>query len=76
MKKKLFLILFALLPMIVFAGAVEIDGIYYNLVSEVKTAEVTSGSFKYSGEIIIPEVVIFEGEEYRVTSIGDHAFAD
>lgn len=58
------------------AEAVEIDGIYYNLVSKAKTAEVTSNPNKYSGEVVIPETVEFEGATYRVTSIGDPAFGN
>ena len=51
-----------------------IDGIYYDLDTETNTASVTSGSVKYSGEIIIPSSVESEGIEYPVTSIGYGAF--
>ena len=51
-----------------------IDGIYYDLDTETNTASVTSGSVKYSGEIIIPSSVESEGIEYSVTSIGFKAF--
>ena len=76
MKKQLLLIVMTLLPMVAMADPVEIDGIYYNLVSKVKQAEVTkkpSGS--YSGSINIPSVVTYNGEEYSVTSIGEGAFS-
>ena len=33
---------------------VEVDGIYYNLISEGNVAEVTKGDNKYSGDITIP----------------------
>ena len=36
---------------------VEVDGIYYNLVSKVKTAEVTEGDKIYSGSITIPSSI-------------------
>ena len=60
-----------------FADAVEIDGIYYNLVSKIKSAEVTKKpSGKYSGSINIPETVTYngDGQTYTVTSIGYSAF--
>ena len=60
-----------------FAVAVEIDGIYYNLVSKFKGAEVTQKpSGKYSGSINIPETVTYngDGQTYTVTSIGSSAF--
>lgn len=60
-----------------FADAVEIDGIYYNLVSKAKSAEVTrKPSGIYSGRIKIPETVTYngDGQTYTVTSIGSSAF--
>ena len=72
-----------------FAYDVEIDGIYYNLDSHEyvyyvantfkdsveRTATVTSGyNDKYSGDIVIPEKVTYNGAEYNVTSIGWGAF--
>ena len=60
------------------ADAVKIDGIYYNLVSKMKIAEVTSNpnvsQNGYSGSINIPDSVIYEDKIYHVTSIGDKAF--
>ena len=74
MKKFYLLFLLALLPFVVYADPVEIDGIYYNLVSKVKTAEVTSNPNKYSGKVAIPKTVTYGGKEYSVTSIGESAF--
>lgn len=74
MNKKLLTLLLMLLPMISFAEAVEIDGIYYNLVSKLKTAEVTFNPDKYRGDIVIPESIEYDGEKYNVTSIGVNAF--
>jgi len=46
--KKLFFTLFTfLLPMLASADAVEIDGVYYNLINKVQEAEVTSNPNKY-----------------------------
>ena len=49
--------------------------VYFRILSEEeKTAEIISGENKYTGDVVIPESVIYNGEEYRVTSIGDDAF--
>lgn len=53
---------------------VEIDGIYYNITSKTKQAEVTSGDIKYSGDIVIPSSIIVGDVEYVVTEIGNKAF--
>ena len=74
MKKQLLLLVMTLLPLAASAGAVEVDGIYYKLDTEAKTAEVTESSNEYSGSVAIPEKVQHEGTEYSVTSIGIYAF--
>ena len=58
------------------AEAVQIDGIWYNLVSKIKQAEVTkpTDGTKYSGAIVIPATVNYNDVEYSVTSIGEYAF--
>ena len=73
--KKLFLFLLTiLLPMVASADAVEIDGIYYNLISKAKVAEVVSSPNKYKGDVKIPDKVTYEEVEYTVTAIVDKAF--
>lgn len=57
-----------------FAEAVEIDGIYYNLVTKAKQAEVTSNPNLYIGAIKIPGTVSYNNVTYSVTSIGKYAF--
>ena len=57
-----------------------IDGIFYNLSLEDKTAEVTSGDDKvvrdyYSGDVVIPGIINYDGTTYKVTSIGPRAFS-
>lgn len=58
----------------------EVDGIAYNIISPTeKTVEVTySGDYYYpgiySGDIVIPEQVIYNNDTYSVTSIGKYAF--
>ena len=66
-----------LLPLLANAESVEINGIYYNLSTETNTAEVTHHPYDlgyYSGDIVIPETVNYEGISYSVTSIGWEAF--
>ena len=75
MKKLLFTILLTLLPLLASADAVEINGIYYKLTTgETNTAELTSGSTMYSGNVVIPASVTYNEVPYSVTSIGNHAF--
>lgn len=59
-----------------------VDGIYYKITSSTNlTVEVTyQGSSystyadEYSGEVVIPTTVTYEGNTYSVTSIGEYAF--
>ena len=74
MKKQLLLLVMMLLPMMAMSDAVEIDGIYYNLTSEPQVAEVTYNPNKYTGSVVIPEKVVYDGNEYTVTAIGIQAF--
>ena len=72
--------LFSLILSVVFSTSasaydVHIDGIYYNLSSKGKTAEVTSGEVKYSGDITIPSSIKVNDVDYPVTSIGGSAFS-
>ena len=73
MKKQLLLLVVILLPMVARAASVEIDGIYYELVSKAKQATV-KGAVLTSGNLIIPASVTYEKVEYSVTSIGSEAF--
>lgn len=54
--------------------AFEVNGIKYNVTSEGDlTVEVARK--EYSGDIVIPESVTYNNKKYRVTSIGERAFA-
>ena len=54
---------------------VEVDGIYYNLDTTNKTAEVTYiDGYYYSGVIVIPSSITVNESDYDVTSIGNYAF--
>ena len=72
--KQLLLIILALLPMLASADAVEIGGIYYNLISEGNAAEVTESPNKYTGSVVIPKTVTYNETVYSVVSIGEGAF--
>ena len=74
MKKLLFTIIAFFLPLLASADIVEVDGIFYNIIKKVKTAEVTSNPNKYSGAVNIPDKFIYDKVEYKVISIGDNAF--
>ena len=76
MKKFYFLFLLTLLPLMTSAaGQVEIEGIWYVLESNTKTASVVSNpNGKYSGFIDIPESVTYGEVTYSVTSIDRGAF--
>ena len=59
----------------------KVDGIYYDLNNDDKTASVTymglytsDNKDAYVGNIIIPESITHSGTTYSVTSIGDNAF--
>lgn len=73
MKKLTFLFLIILLPMMAGAQTL-IDGIYYNLNSDTKTAEVTNKPDYYIDGVIIPETVMYDDVAYTVTGIGYQAF--
>ena len=79
MKKQVLLLIMMVLPMVACAYDAYIDGIYYNFNSGEKTAYVTSNIKvflnNYSGDIIIPNEVTYNGEKYSVTSIGGYAFS-
>lgn len=62
----------------VFLSNVEVDGFYYNLDRNAKTAELTykDKTYRsYSGYINIPSSVFYEGNNYIVTSIGEDCFS-
>ncbi len=82
MKSLLLAVIGLLCSISVSAHDFEVEGIYYNITSETdKTVEVTyrggkynSYSNEYSGVVIIPESVTYNGNTYNVNSIRDYAF--
>jgi uncharacterized protein YjdB len=75
MKKFYLLFLLMLLPLVASADRVEINGIYYELNSTTKQAQVTGNPNHYTGKIVIPKTVTYQSVKYSVTSIGCYAFS-
>ena len=76
MKKNylLFACILAFLPCIkALAYDCEVDGIYYNRLS-TDEFEVTYGTNKYTGDIVIPEIVEYREKQFKVVQIGSNAF--
>ena len=57
------------------AADFSVDGIRYNILDEYSVA-VTSHDDGYSGDVIIPNKVTYDGVTYAVTTIGYRAFED
>ena len=75
--KHLFTMLLALVATTASAQDFEVDGICYNILSEDdRTVMVTESPYGYSGDVVIPAEVSYDGGTYRVTTIGDYAFSD
>lgn len=62
-----------LLPMVARAETVEIDGIYYYILSSDEV-EVIQGTNEYTGDVVIPETITYRNEVYKVARIGSFAF--
>lgn len=52
----------------------EVDGLAYYVDTNKQTAEFTGGDSQYSGEVVIPSSITYEGNSYAVTSISSQAF--
>ena len=77
MKTKLFLLMAAMLFACSTAKAYDalIDGIYYNFNGDEAIVTYKNNSYNsYTGDITIPESVVYNGTTYSVTSIGYRAF--
>lgn len=85
MMKKLLFLLMCLLSMTASAYDVKVNGIYYDLNKEKKTAKVTYKETSllamdviftsdYCGNIVIPKSIKIGVNTYSVTSIGENAF--
>ena len=83
MKKFFLLLTFLCLSLSARAHDAEVDGIFYNLDAANKTATVTIKGYyynsydnEYSGDVVIPETVTYNGIKYSVTSLEDYCFRD
>ena len=72
--KSLLAILFLMVGAKAFAYDAEIDGIYYYFYDTEATVTYRDNSSTYSGNVVIPATVTYNGETYTVTSIGSSAF--
>ena len=77
MKKILILIVILFSNLSIWAYDFEVDGICYNFLQDNKVEVTYKGGRAgvYSGEIIIPPTVTYDGKNYNVTSIGMRAFS-
>ena len=77
--KKLFTLLFTLLSTTaILAYDFEVDGIYYSIsehnAKEVRVTYKYGNNRSYSGSVLIPSTVTYNGITYSVTSVGNWAF--
>ena len=76
MKRFYLLSVILFFSLVVRAINVEIDGIMYNINVKTGLTEVAANtSHQYTGDIVIPETITYEGKEYTVTAIGQGAFS-
>ena len=77
MKKILILIVTLFFNVSIWAYDIEVDGICYNFLQDNEVEVTTKGpraGVYYSGEIVIPSTITYDGKNYNVTSIGERAF--
>lgn len=69
-------LLMTMLPMLAsaFTGDVQVDGINYFINTDEQTSEVINKDGGYTGEIIIPSSINYDGVACKVTKIGFNAF--
>lgn len=80
--KKLFLLFSLFLGThSVWAHDVEVDGIFYNLIQESKSAYVTfegkeyySSENEYTGDVVVPQTFTLDGITYSVVGVEGHSF--
>ena len=76
MKRTLLVTTILLLSLVANAYDAEIDGIYYNFSGNNATVTYKNTNYNsYSGSVVIPETVTYNGQNYSVTSIGEYAFS-
>ena len=68
------LLLALMLPASAVAYDFEVDGIYYNINGNEATVTNNGANGGYSGSVVIPATVTYNGTTFSVTSIGGEAF--
>lgn len=59
------------------SDVIEIDGVYYRINGDEATVTSRNNLFNsYSGDVMIPDNIIYEGEIIPVTRIGENAFCE
>ncbi len=77
MKKILALLTLILLPFVAFGQEVNIKGLNYSINDTTRTACVVRQNWRtISGTVTIPSTILYEGNEYAVTSISEGAFTN
>ncbi len=80
MKKYLLFLTLTLLPLVAGAQIVDItiDGIHYRLYPEMQQVYVVAleNGQKYTGDVVIPSAVAYEGVTYEVTNLWQGVFKD
>lgn len=76
MKRSILLGLVLLVTASSFAVEAEVNGLWYEFISKTQEAKVIQykDNINYTGNIVVPEVVEYDGVNYNVTSIGTKAF--
>lgn len=74
MKKLLTLLAFVVSTISSYAYDCKVDGIYYNLSDSEATVTFGDNGYLYTGTVVVPEKISFNGTTYSVTSIGYYAF--
>lgn len=84
MKKLVTTLFLSSLAIMASAYDAEVNGLYYNLNQESKQASVTYKATDedgylngdYTGDVIIPSEIVYNGNSFQVTAIGDSAFCN
>lgn len=75
-RKIMLAVLAVMINLSAFGIETEIDGINYSIIPNGRKAEVIrrDNNKKYSGDIVVPEAITYNGIQCNVTSIGEFAF--
>lgn len=71
--KKIFVFLLMLMPLMAQADMVEIDGVSYFIVGGEANVQKKTGG--YTGDVVVPATITYQGKTYPVTTILSYAFS-